>query len=290
MGQFESEIEKRVWEEEENPNALLEYLLSEGVTDSLTTVEGRWLKTIALVKVIVSPIRNIQKSLTDLVLKKEDEGMDQMIEDTHDSKDYFMLVSDAIDKYSKSILGVLSKEAELYGDITEGGALALHQIETFGYFNTSLLQGLISSFLKKSVVDSTAVARWALGDLGDATAAGVVSRWWEYASDALQQSARSVEGNDGIIVDGNAAEASALAAREKMLTYAVKRVCSLLATKNEKRLDPMQVDLLEGMKFVAFEAKLLGSSGTNIPALVDLCSGCGGSMAVELLKSSLMRL
>jgi len=291
LGQFEKELKRRVWDEDENPDALLEYLMSEGVTNSLAAVEGRWLKTIALVRVIVSPVKMIQKSLTGLVVKKEeDEGMDQMVDDTHESKDHFMGVSDAIDKYSRCMLGVFTKEAELYGDITEGGALALRQIETFGYFNTPLLQGLIGGFLKKSVVDSTVVARWALGDLGDSTVADVVPRWWEFASDALQQSANMIEGNNGIVVDGNAAEAEALAAREKMLTYTVKRVCSLLAKKNEKRLDPMQVDLLEGMKSVAFKAKSLGTSDSSISALADLCSGCGGSMAVELLKSSLMQL
>lgn len=290
LGQFEREIEKRVWEDEENPDALLEYLLSEGVTSSLTAVEGRWLKTVALVRVIVSPVKHIQKCLIDLVSKKEEDGMDQMVDDTHDSKDYYMLVTRAIDKYSKSITGVLTKEAELYGDVIEGGALALRQVETFAYFNTSTLQGLITCFLKKSVVEGAAVARWALGDLGEATGADIVSRWWEFVSDALEQLAHSVEGNNGMVVDGSAAKASTVADREKILTYIVKRVCSLLATKNEKRLDPMQVDLLEGMKSVAFRAKSLDGSGTNMSALSDLCSGCGGSMAVELLKSSLVQL
>merc|ERR1712238_594140 len=95
------------------------------------------------------------------------------------------------------------------------------------------------------------------------------------------------------IVDGSSAESAAetsdMGAREKMLTYTVKRVCSLLATKNEKRLDPMQVDLLEGMKSVALRAKCIGS-GTNMSSLADLCSGFGGSMAVEQLKSSLIQL
>ena len=222
--------------------------------------------------------------------KKEEDGIDQMVDDTHESKDYYTLVADAIAKYSKTLVGILAKEAEMYGDGTEGGALALRQVEAVAYFNAGILQGLITCFLKNSVVEGTSVVRWALGDLGEATAADIVSRWWVFASDTLQQSAYSVERNDGMIVDGVAAEASAMAAREKMLTYTVKRVCSLLAAKNEKRLHPMQVDLLEGMKTVAFRAKFLNGPGADVSPLADLCSGCGGSMAVELLKSSLMQM
>ena len=93
-----------------------------------------------------------------------------------------------------------------------------------------------------------------------------------------------------MIVDGSAAEISATGAREKVLTYTIKRVCSLLATKNEKRLNPMQVDLLEGMKLLAVKAKFSSDSDANISYLPELCCGFGGSVAVELLKSSLMQL
>jgi hypothetical protein len=291
LGQFETEIEKLVWDQDENPEMLHDYLLGYEINSSSAATKGRWLKTIALVRVLVAPVKNIQKSLKDAVSKKDDEdGMDQMVDDTHESKDYYMNVTDAIEKYSKTFVKILDKEAELYGDVTEGGALALRHVEEIANFNASLFQGLIACFLKNSIFEGTAIVRWALGDLGEAVSADVVPRWWEFASDALQTSKHAIEGNDGMIVDGSAAEASATSARQKMLTYAVKRVCSLLATNNQKRLDPVQVDLLEGMKSVALRAKSLDGSGANILPLADLCSGCGGSMAVELLKSSLMQL
>ena len=211
-----------------------------------------------------------------------------MVDDTHESKDYYMLVVDAISKYNKTLIGVLAKEAETYGDVSLGEALLLQQVEAVAYFNGTILKGLLNCFLRSSIVEALSVVRWALGDVGGEASAGIVSRWWIFALDSLQQPASAADDIDGMVVDGNAAEASAMGAREKLLVYTVKRVCSLLATKNEKRLDPMQVDLLEGMKAVASRAKFF--DGSDILPLADLCSGFGGSLAVELLKSILMQL
>lgn len=286
--QLETEIEKRVWDNEESPDTLTEYLIQFEIDSP--SVKGRWLKSIALLKVLVAPLKNIEKSLKDAASKKEEDGMDQMVDDTHESKDYYIIVTDAIEKYKQTFVKILNKEAELYGDVTEGGALALRHVEEVANFNDSLLQGMVSCFLRNSIFEGSAILRWALGDLGEALTVDVVPRWWEFASDALAISKPAAESNDGMIVDGSAAEAAAMAARQIILTYAVKRVCTLLATYNQKRLDPVQVDLLEGMKCVALRAKSLDGSSANILPLTDLCSGFGGSAAVELLKSSLMQL
>jgi len=282
----EVEIDKRVWDQDENPAMLEEYLFGEELSSSLTGVKEHWIKTKALVRVLMSPVKKIEKGLTDAISKNEEE---KILDDTHESKDYYMLVANAIEKYSKIIIAILSKEAEQYGDIRHGESSILGEVEVIAYFNSNILRGLINCFLISSVVEGSSVVRWALNDFGGGADVEIVSRWWVFAIDALQQSTNSVGGIDGMIVDGSAAETSDTCAREKMLTYTVKRVCSLLATKNGKRLDPMQVDLLEGMKSVAFKAKFMCSS-TNISSLADLCSGFGGSMAVELLKISLMQL
>mmetsp|Transcript_8494 Transcript_8494/g.9115 ORF Transcript_8494/g.9115 Transcript_8494/m.9115 type:complete len:984 (+) Transcript_8494:60-3011(+) len=283
---FEVEIDKRVWDQDENPAVLEEYLLGEELSSSLTGVKDHWVKTKALVRVLMSPVKKIQKDLTDALSKNKE---DKIFDDTFESKDCYMLVANAIEKYSKIIIVILAKEAEQDGDITHGESSILGEVEVIAYFNANILRGLINCFLISSVVEGSSVVRWALNDLGGEADVDIVSRWWVFAIDALQQSTYSVGGIDGMIVDGSAAETSDTGAREKMLTYTVKRVCSLLATKNEERLDPMQVDLLEGMKSVALRAKCIGS-GTNMSSLADLCSGFGGSMAVEQLKSSLIQL
>jgi len=286
FAQFEAEIDKQVWELEENPDTLSDNIIQYEISGALAATNGRWSKTIAFVRVLVSPLKNIQKSLKSSLVKKEDDGMDQMVDDTHESKDYYIIVTDAIEKYGRTLVKIMKKEAELYGDISEGGALALRNVEEVANFNASLLQGLVACFVKNSILDGGAIVRWTLGDLGEGVTGDVIPRWWEFVSVAFQTSKPAMGGTEGgMVVDGSAAEASAAAARQKILAYATTRVCSLLATNNQKRLDPAQVDLLEGMKCVAFESK-----SPNIAPLVDLCSGSGGSMAVELLKSSLMQL
>jgi len=288
--ELESELDKRVWDQNENVDTLQDFLLQYGTTDSSPSLNVRWMKTIALVRVLVAPIKNIKKGFEDITSKIDEDGIDQMVDDTHESKDYYSIVSDAIDKYGKTLATILEKESELYGDVTEGGAIALCHVEEIANFNASLLQGIVASFLKNSIFEGIAIVRWTLGDLGEANTSDVVPRWWEFALNALQSSTYAIEGNGGMIVDGNAAESSAISDRRKILTYIVTRVCSLLTSNNQKRLDPLQVDLLEGTKCVALRAKSLDGSNTNILPLIDLCSGCGGSMAVELLKSSLMQL
>jgi hypothetical protein len=289
LGQIETEIEKRVWDQDENPDILEEYLLGDDLNSSLAVVKGRWLKTTALARVLVAPMKNIQKFLKDSISKKDE---DEMVDDTHESKDYYMIVTDAIEKYGRTLMKIVVKESDIYGDITEGCALALRHVEEIASFNSSLFRGLVTCFLKNSIFEGTAIVRWALGDFGEAMTGDVVPRWWEFTLDALQISKHATTAEESMIVDGSEAEAEAFAisARLKILTYTIRRVCSLLTTNNHKRLDPLQVDLLEGMKSVAFRAKRLDCSGATIVPLIDLCSGCGGSTAAELLKSSLLQL
>jgi hypothetical protein len=99
----------------------------------------------------------------------------------------------------------------------------------------------------------------------------------------------------------------------QMLQYAVKRVCSLLVTGqgDEKRLNPLQVELVEGMKTFALRSKLLlvsvltssvgmrkammahevhemlAKSEICGSMLAGLCTGHESSSAVNLLQRSL---
>jgi len=285
---LEAEISRRIWDQNEEPALLLEFLLGDEVANALSTVEGNWLKSQCLIRVLVSPATKILKTMKDAI-DASDKDDDQMTDDTAQSKDFYMTILDSIARYSSTLIAVLAKEAEICGDIFQGGAIALRQVEAVTFFNASMLQGIISCLLNHSVVNGVMVGRWILGDLGESSSGYVVSRWWVFALDAIRQASPLAQATDGMVVDGNAAESSVLAARNDMLKYLVTRVCALLATKNEKRLDPMQVDLVEGMKTVATTTmSLMKPEESNISALADLCTGFGGSPAVELLKSSLV--
>ncbi|KAL3916674.1 MAG: hypothetical protein SGILL_005070 [Bacillariaceae sp.] len=287
MENFEAEMNRRIWDQSEDPATLAEFLLGEEVTNALQGVEGHFLKSQAMTRVLFSPATKVHQSLKD-ELSVSENGDDGMMDDTAQTKDLILTVLDAIPRYGKTLQAVLIKEAETGGDVALGGALCLRHVESMAYFNASILRGAIAGLLKQSVVNGVAVARWALGDVGDAGVSYLVPRWWLYVNDALRLGTPVAEGNDGMVLDGNAAESMAKAAREGALKYAMTRACSLLATKDEKKLSPEQVDLVEGTKsIVSMAVNMQGQDGTVAPALASMCSEFGGSMAVELLKNSL---
>merc|ERR1712118_628198 len=181
--------------------------------------------TIALARVLVTPLKTIHQNFKDAILKTDEDGIDQMIDDTHESKDYYISVTDAIEKYGRVFVNILNKEAKLYGDVTEGGALALRHVEEIANFNSSMLQGLITSFVKNSIFEGIAISRWALGDLGETMTGCIVSQWWYFASASLEISDDMIAGKESMILDSNTAEDSARSARQEILMYIVKRVC-----------------------------------------------------------------
>merc|ERR1712194_142835 len=129
-----------------------------------------------------------------------------------------------------------------------------------------------------------------MGDLGETMTGNIVSERWNFVSSAIERLDQAIEGKDGMILDGDVANVSAMSARQIFLTYTVKRVCNLLEKNEQKRLDPMQVNLVEGMKYVAVRAKRLNDSDTLLFRLANqYCGSSGGSVAIDLLKSGLIQ-
>jgi hypothetical protein len=216
------------------------------------------------------------------------------VDDTvQQSKDLFSLILEAIIRYAITLQSLLQKESETYGDITQGGALCLRHVEAVAFFNSSILQGLVAGMVQQSAMNGVAVARWALGDLVDPGASYVVPLWWKFVLNGVAALPHA-RGNDGMVVDGDTADNLAWAARTNVLNYVMTRVGTLLAvnTNNEKKLSPMQVDLLEGTKIIVsnvFSMKTPPPPEGLASSLAHQCTGFGGSQAVELLKKSLVQ-
>lgn len=288
---LEAQIHTRVWDRDEGPDVLMEFLFGPDVADVLKGVEGTWLRSTALARVLVSPINEIHGLLKDS-LDSSDKSDDDMMDDISQSKDRFVVVLDAIPRYSTAMQGVLRKEAETSGeDVTRGGAICLHYIEAISFFNSSMLEGVVASLLRQSVINGVSVAHWALGEVGDSSTTAIIPRWWTYMFDALRFGSHVAEGSDGIILDGNAAAIATSSDRIDTLNYIMNRSCSLLAAgSNEKKLSPTQVDLVEGTKYVVARAVLMTNTEDALAAsLADLCAGFGDSVPIELLKNSLLQ-
>jgi MIF4G like len=290
LANLEAEVDTRIWDQNEDPSLLLEFLSGQDVSDALQGVEGAWLRSQILARVLLSPAIKMNQSLKTM-LDESERSDDEMVDDTAESKDLFAAILDAIPRYGKVLKDVLQKESEASGDITQGGALCLRHVEAAAFFNASMLQEVVACFVKQSVFNGVAVARWALGDLVDPGASYVVPLWWTFVSDAFRLGSPHAEGSSGMTVDGNAAENLALVARNDLLKYVLTRVCTLLAVSSEKKLNPMQVDLVEGTKIIASKAVVMAKPEERLSSsLADLCSGFGGSVAVELLRNSLLQL
>jgi hypothetical protein len=289
MEALEAELNRRIWDQSEDPNVLVDFLLGEEVAKGLQGVGGQWLKSQALIRVLLSPAMKVHQSLKDS-LGASEQGDNDMMDDTAQTKDLILSILDFFPRYGKTLQTVLTKEAETSGDIDLGGAICLRHVEAIAFYNASVFQGIIEALLKQSVVSGVAVSRWALGDIGDPSVSYVTPRWWMYVCDALRLGSPVAEGNVGMVLDGNAAEALAKAAMDAILQYVIPRVCALLASRSEKTLSPKQVDLVEGTKtIVSVAMSIQGEDSTIAPAAAALCSGYGGSTAVELLNNSLLQ-
>ena len=292
MESLEAELHRRIWDQSEDPAVLAEFLLGEEVANGLQAVEGPWLKSQALIRVLVSPALKVYQSLKDS-LEASEKGDDDMMDDTAQTKDLILNVLDLIPRYGKTLQAVLAKEAETSGDIAIGSAICLRHVEAAAFYNASILRAVIAALLKQSVVNGVAVARWALSDIGDpnaSNASSIAPRWWLHVGDALRLGSPVPVGNEGMVLDGSAAEAQTKAAREAVLKYAVPRSCMLLASRNDKSLSPEQVDLVEGTKSIASTAmSLQGEDSTIAHSVAAMCNGFGDSVAVELLKKSLLQ-
>ncbi|KAG7337318.1 hypothetical protein IV203_004909 [Nitzschia inconspicua] len=179
----------------------------------------------------------------------------------------------------------------MHGNISQGGALCLRHVEAVAFFNSSMLRGIVACFVRHSVFDAVAVAQWTLGDILDSGSSYVVPLWWVFILDALRLVSLHAKGASWMVMDGAAAENDVLVARNELLKYVITRACTLLSLSNEKKLNAMQVDLLEGTKMVTCRAVAVSKPQEGLASsLADLCTGFGGSLAVELLKNSLLQL
>ena len=277
------EVSRRVWDNDEDPSLLRDYLLGEEVS-TLISQQGQgveWLRTDAVIHVIVEPARQLHEGARRSIEKLGDD--DEMADDSALSKDAEVLITDSIARYKQVLLDVIAKDAEsLEGDknelVTLGGAILLRRVESVAFFNSSLLQSIVSCLVKYRVVSELSVLRWLLGDLGDSISADVVLRWWTYATEAFQEGLASLErdttGGGNMAIDGGERNSNeqfssqSINGLNQMLQYAVKRVSSEVMSSqgDAKRPSPLQVDLIEGMKAFALNSKLLLMSSLTRPA------------------------
>lgn len=273
---LEVEIQRRLWDNQEDPTSLLDFFKSDEVMSSLQG-STEWARTDALVRVLMQPAKQLYDDIQQALEKSkgDTEAEDgDMEEDSGFSKDVHAVIIDCLVRYKDTIrsvvemdAGALSSGADSEGALLQGGAFILRRVESLTSFNSALLEGIVASFVKNRIVKEMSVLRWLLRDVGDSVLAPVVAGWSNYAMCALRESLQLVAAdstaNGTMGVDGS--EASKGLAQNALTTvlssfqYAIQRVCSVLVTTQmaEKKLKSTQVDLVEGLKTYIINGKRL---------------------------------
>ncbi len=325
---IENEVNRRLWDNQEDPAVLLEYLQSDEV--SLALGSSGWPRIDVLMRVLLDPARQLHES-TKVVLEKAAGGIegdqDDMKDDSKISKDVYITITNAIQRYKATLLGVLGKDADSkVGDkddaLVHGGAYLLRRTESIVAFNACLLEGVLVSLLQNGVLEGLSVLKWVLRDEGDSLVAPILSSWYKYASIAVREGLLlslndATMGGIMVLDSENAIEeefvTKYISKVVRLLNYAICRVCSLLETTqvDEVKLKPIHIDLVEGMKVLVFTSKkllcttsarpagimkqlpasvieiLISKSGMSGASLAASCSTKGSSVAMSLLKKSL---
>jgi hypothetical protein len=293
VASLESEINRRIWDNQEDPTILLEYLRGDEVGDAVGASTSGWARTDAFVRVLLDPARQLEegiKTVLENVLAGVEGGEDDMEDDSTLSKDPYGTITGAIEKYKTTLVGVLGKDAEANGGeaaVVQGGAFLLRRVESMTSFNSGLLDGVVVSLLQNRVVGGMSVLKWVLRDVGDSVVAPLVPAWSKFSSiavreclisttsDATAGGIMTIDGGGGAPGDELVTDLTSKVGQ--LLNYALQRVCSLLVMTqlNEKKLKPVHVNLVEGMKSLVFTSKILftstltRSSGIHKPLLAS---------------------
>mmetsp|Transcript_5691 Transcript_5691/g.13402 ORF Transcript_5691/g.13402 Transcript_5691/m.13402 type:complete len:996 (+) Transcript_5691:185-3172(+) len=320
MDSLEKELRSRIWDKEEDPSLLGEFLMGDEVASKANG--GSWFRTEVLIRVLMEPAKQAKEAMV-ASLEPSGDDEDKMDEGEGAAKDFQVTISEALIRYKQVLMGAINKDAEANGGGHEdaaisGGAMLLKQMESFASFHSGLLEGIVACLVRQKIVGFFSVLKWALSDTGDAPVTDVVSRWSRYATSAVRERvvAMDEESNPaGMTIDSATAATDEAFCGQVMtmlfqgLQYAIKRVVALLSTSTEKKLNPLQVELLQGMKDLTSGSKsilityLQQGKGTrkgvlpddiekafvqlNLsgPALAQLCEG--QQPAVVLLRKSL---
>lgn len=320
MDALEKELMSRIWDKEEDPSLLGEFLMGDEVASKANG--GSWFRTEVLIRALMEPAKQAKETMV-AALEPPGDDEDAMDEGEGAAKDFQVIITETLIRYKQVLTAAINRDAEANGGghedaVISGGAMLLNHMESFASFHSGLLEGIVACLVRQQIVGFFSVLKWALSDTGDAPVTDLVSRWSFFAICAVRESVVAMDEDSnptGMTVDGVTAATDEAFCAQVMtmlfqgINYAIKRVVALLTTSTEKKLNSLQVELLQGMKNLISRSKsilityLQQGKGTrkgvlpdaieeafvklNLsgPALAQLCVGQQPSVA--LLRRSL---
>lgn len=333
LGQLEEDVRFRIHEVNEDHGLLLSYLCGDEASEMVASaveslehpeVRARWRTAVVAFALTAPGTRELEFIQKDIEQARSGEnGMDEDPDPDPMSK-----ILESLVRYKALLIGTIAHDSrdDANGDVSTEIFL-LEQIAKATTYSHTLLAACVASLLDGEVVSANAILRWSLAESGDpGSSHRCVRRWWELAlipvrhiiakfaeeRNPTTSEMDTEEGNGDL--GGVRRAKDALGQIDPLLSYAVQRVCSLLAqhARDTKKLSPREVDLLEGMKLVLLWTKTAfalgfgrgpGTNGNGIdakeifalsgiagPKLAALCSSGGKQGSVELLRANLERM
>jgi len=287
---LQADVQQRISVAKEDPDSLLQYLLSDEVTESTAAaladvsspeVVKKWCMTGVVMRAFLAPaVVDLNRLQSDLAKAREASGdEDGMEEDSADREDVLSLFLDTLKEYKPVLLGIMEKEAESQGESSgalAGGIFLLQQLDGALFYSRTLFQSCIQAMLQDGLLSAEKILQWLLGDyLGEAndTTAVVVLRWWELAQasirlgmmmcaaaapDTATTTSNEMEGVEGEGTD--AAEASKSSSKKiQLLLHFLDPLLSYIVTR-------------AGSVLISIHDETKGNK--LLPAEVDLVEGC----------------
>ena len=312
----------------ERPEKILEYLISEELSESITGImdaalpltQRTWWRTEIVVKALMERAGVEYEKIKSIV--EVARSHDEMAENVVTADDIQTILVDSVKKFKDVVSGAMSKDNEALGlsDSTHGQAYLLNLVETHLFFSRTLLKVYLQTLLFESIVSVQGVFQWLLEEKSE-TSKGTILRWWELAimtlhfgmMNALTTTDSSMSDDSTETQDKNKALAL-IQFLDPLLSYAVGQVGTHLANSSSdastrNRFGSQKVELVEGFKFVVSQSKYLflsqlrektelsdavlhdtwGESDVAGPKLALLLDTSGAS-EIEALRRSLDRM
>ncbi|CAB9508075.1 expressed unknown protein [Seminavis robusta] len=232
----EKDIRRRVWDDDEHPDTLLNYLIGEelseaiagDVLDANSSPKRMWCRSGLLLRALLQPLEREHRRLLGTIeqaqksmVKTEGEEKAAMEEDEELSDDTLTVIEEVLVRHGRTLTGAIQKDKEILEKVLEGTEkdgnhlttcepYLLSILATKGAFSRTVVEACLANLLQQSVLSSLGVLRWALGELVAREGSEqplVTERWWDFAVDAIRNelTKKLAESNDagggGMVID-----------------------------------------------------------------------------------------
>jgi hypothetical protein len=209
---IERDVEVRIWEKNEDPDSLREYMVGDELSETIkaahfgsdnTDLAKRWCRTGLAIRALLQPATKQHASEREAIERAVQPSEDIAMEQSDSNPDdVLVMLTENLVRYRPLLLGTLARDAESNDDTADlqgeaktpeseqlaiGESFLLKQLENGLQYSHVLLENCVSCVVENEIASSKAVLYWALGSDGNnKNAPSLVKRWWDLARIAIR--------------------------------------------------------------------------------------------------------